>query len=92
MRDGGKLMPSLIIDLPLEADARLRQAAEQEGQAPEVFAREALIAAVAERARQPSPEELDQLFAGWDERDSALPDPGPPPVIPRLQLRRIDLG
>jgi hypothetical protein len=85
-------MPSLIIDLPVDVDTRLRQAAEQEGLAPEEFAREALIAAIAEQTRQPSADDLDQLFAQWNERDALLPDPGPPPTIPRLQLRRVDLG
>lgn len=69
-------MPALIVDLSPEADAQIRRAAEQEGLDPEEFARAAVIAAAAERVGQPSPEELDELFARWDERDAGLPDPG----------------
>jgi hypothetical protein len=85
-------MAALTIEIPPEAEVQLRRAAEREGVNPEEFARAAVMAAAAERAGQPSPEELDELFARWDERDAALPDPGPPPQIPRLQLRRVDLG
>ena len=64
-------MPAVTIDLPPEAHAQFRCAAEQEGIAPETFAREALIAAAAERVGQPSPEELHELSARWDERDAS---------------------
>ena len=48
-------MPSLTIDLPPDAAAQVRRAAEQEGLDPAEFARAAVIAAAAERVGQPTP-------------------------------------
>lgn len=73
-------MHSLVVELPLDIERRLREEVAQSGQTPEELVRLVL------RERFPSQAERNQRairrLRRWSEEDRAQPEPGPVPLPP----------
>ena len=80
---------SLTVDLPPDVERGLREEAARKGQAPE-----ALAGAVTAERFDPSARaaRLRTLFDRWNAEDEANPEPGDPPIPPRLSLRVPNIG
>jgi hypothetical protein len=82
---------TVTIELPPELERRVKEEAARCGQAPADFVRAAVEEKVRTPPRQPNQAALE-LFRQWRKEDAENPDPNPPPIIPPLSLREVDVG